>query len=68
MAVEDWIDIYGDPDDDEFGVVECNRCGRNDLSWEQCNGKWRLCTPTGRIHRCGMRASKNEFAKLGDAE
>jgi hypothetical protein len=48
-----------EPDPDECvhivrsRTIKCKFCGRDGYYWGQDeNGKWRLCTKTGRLHTC----------------
>lgn len=64
MSIEDWIDLYGEPDDSQEEDVECYKCGRAGLHWEQSEGVWLLCTPTGKVHQCGKVNPLREFTDL----
>ena len=63
MSIEDYFDIYGEPDDLEEPVT-CWKCGRCDLAWNLIDGRWRLLTPSGRIHACGKINAAKEFEDL----
>lgn len=56
MAAEDYFDPYSYPDDeDEFagsGNIECKRCGKSGLRWEDVEGKWVLYNSKGVKHVC----------------
>jgi hypothetical protein len=47
--------IYGrrhDRDDDEPRKVECKKCGKGGLEWEDDNGRWVLIESNGKVHKC----------------
>lgn len=48
-----WFDDQFDDQEDESGaLVECRRCGKGGLAWEDDNGRWRLVDSHGEVHRC----------------
>ena len=67
MAAEDYFDPYGSPDDEEGNErsVECNRCGKSCLHWEQTENGWALYTENGKRHKCDPhRAARYDFKDL----
>jgi ssDNA-binding Zn-finger/Zn-ribbon topoisomerase 1 len=52
--------IYAHGEDDEPYDVECNRCGKSGLHWEDDNGKWVLVDKHNEIHRCTVAAKEFE--------
>ena len=52
-------EFYGDEDDEQPSEKHCKFCGRENLTWEDDNGKWVLidCS-SGEIHRCKGRKMK----------
>lgn len=55
MSVEDYFDIYGEPDDgDEPDTLKtCKRCGIGMLHWEEEDiGRYRLYTVRNMLHVC----------------
>jgi hypothetical protein len=39
-------------EDEQEREVECQYCHRIGFEWQQIEGKWRLVTPSGKIHKC----------------
>lgn len=69
--IDNMISDDEDFDPDEIGHivfirgVQCKYCGRWPYYWKQTkDGKWRLRTRTGKIHKC----AKYREAKGGDAK
>lgn len=55
----------GDTDDipSRESTRRCKYCGARGLHWEEDDGKWRLVSGSGEIHRCpGRRKSLPAFA------
>ena len=51
----------GDDDDDSPSRnIECKRCGKSGLHWEDDNGRWRLLTAKGAAHVCEPAACEFE--------
>ncbi len=50
-------EIEGDYPRSSF--VVCRYCGRV-FEWEKIDGKWRLVTPSGRVHKCGKYQPRSE--------
>lgn len=69
MIIEDLIDNW-DLDDDRPEYATCRYCGVDNLTWYQLpDGRWRLLTPSGRVHCCKPYqatrvASPGEFEDL----
>lgn len=66
--IDDMPDPYGyEPDERED--VECKRCGKAGLEWEDDNGQWKLIdSRTGKVHICNVlklhRSTLDEFDAL----
>jgi hypothetical protein len=39
-------------EDEQEQEAECRYCHRRGFEWHQFEGKWRLVTPSGKIHKC----------------
>jgi hypothetical protein len=62
--------LHGDEYEDSMGrpgEVECNRCGKANLHWEEEeDGRWTLVGATGLVHKCDMqRAALDDFDVIG---
>lgn len=45
---------------------KCRCCGQADLHWEMLDGKWRLFSRSGSIHKCKVRPlGTNKYDALG---
>lgn len=56
-----------DPDrdhDDEELTVECKRCGKSGLHWEEEDGCFVLCAPNGKVHVCDQKRLAKSVADL----
>jgi hypothetical protein len=51
MRQPDVFDRY-DSEDELQQLVECKRCGKGGLHWEEDGGQWRLCTAKYEVHVC----------------
>lgn len=45
-------------------TVECKRCGKGGLHWEDDNGKWRLVNAKGLLHVCDTSSAADDFEVL----
>lgn len=64
MAAEDYFDPYGE-DDEQPSLVECKRCGKGGLQWEDDNGRWVLLEHNGKVHQCNLqRVAACDFEAL----
>lgn len=60
MAAEDYFDCFGH--DEQPSVVECKRCGKGGLHWEEDDGQWQLYEGTYKLHKCNMqKAALDDF-------
>ncbi|WP_369952298.1 hypothetical protein [Ralstonia syzygii] len=56
-----------DYEDEEqvLAEVECGRCGKGGLHWEETDEGWRLASPSGLLHKCDparlQRMAANDF-------
>ena len=63
MADEGWFppgDPYRGRGSYTPAPVECNRCGKSGLHWEDDNGEWVLVDKHNEIHRCTVAAKEFE--------
>lgn len=61
MSAEDHF-YDPDTDDDQPTLVECKRCGKGGLRWENDDGRWNLYDGRYKLHRCDMRkAAADDF-------
>lgn len=54
----DWCDPdpFDDVDDEQPSIVECKRCGKGGLTWEETDdGFILLVARTGEVHRCSAK-------------
>lgn len=55
-------------DDEQPSVVECKRCGKSGLHWEDDDGKWVLIGHNGAVHKCDeqrvAKAMASEFEPI----
>jgi len=53
MSVEDYFDVWGDPDYlEEPNYIICKYCGTGNLLWEEFETGWRLVDRKNEIHIC----------------
>lgn len=55
-------------DDEQPSDVECKRCGKAGLHWEDDDGRWVLLTSHDEVHKCDearvRRAMASEFEPI----
>lgn len=51
-------------EDGEPAIVECKRCGKGGLHWEEDNGNWRLANAKGLLHVCDTSSAADDFEVL----
>ena len=64
----DWDD-FRDWEDEGEGhreLVQCNRCGEDDLVWRQTENGWKLFDCDGNQHYCDTSASADDFDNEDD--
>ena len=62
MAMEDYFDPYSDDESEQHSIVECERCGKSGLHWENDDGQWNLYEGPYHLHECNMvKAAADDF-------